>query len=192
MHKFPQLLATCVAAVMVTSAFALTPAEQKAEKDRISADYKAAMAQCKSMNGNAKDVCEKEAKGHEKVALAELDFKKDATESNRYKVAKARADAGYDVAVEKCDDQSGNAKDVCKKDAKADHVKALEAAKVAEVRNEPNANSAAKAADVSDARKDADRKVREAEYKAATERCDALSGDAKDKCVTDAKRRFGQ
>jgi len=192
MQKFPQLLVTCAAAVIATSAFALTPAEHKAEKDRITADYKAAIAHCKSMNGNAKDVCEKEAKGHEKVALADLDYKKDATESNRYKVAKARADADYDVATEKCDDQSGNAKDVCKKDAKAAHVKAIEAAKVSEVRNEPNSNSAAKAADVSEARKDADRKVREAEYKAAAERCDALSGDAKDKCVTDAKRRFGQ
>jgi hypothetical protein len=192
MQKFPQLLATCVAAVMATSAFALTPAEQKAEKDRISADYKAAVAQCKSMNGNAKDVCEKEAKGHEKVALAELDYKKDASESNRYKAAKARADAGYDVATEKCDDQSGNAKDVCKKDAKAAHVKALEAAKVAEVRNEPNADPNSKAADVSAVRREADKNVREADYKAAAERCDALSGDAKDKCVTDAKRRFGQ
>jgi hypothetical protein len=31
----------------------------------------------------------------------------------------AKAEADYDVAKEKCDDQSGNAKDVCKKDAKA-------------------------------------------------------------------------
>jgi hypothetical protein len=34
------------------------------------------------------------------------------------------------VAKEKCDDFSGNSKDVCQKDAKAAHVKALESAKV--------------------------------------------------------------
>lgn len=192
MQHFPKLIATCVAALMATSAFSLTPAEQKAEKDRISADYKAANAQCKTMKGNSKDVCEKEAKGREKIAMAELDYKRDATESNRYKVAKTKADADYDVASEKCDDQSGNVKDVCKKDAKAAHVKAVEAAKVSEVRNESGSNSAAKAADVSEARKDADKKVREADYKAAAERCDALSGDTKDKCVNDAKRQFGQ
>lgn len=192
MQKLRQLLTTTLAAVIATSAFALTPAEQKAEKGRIEADYKSAKANCKSMKGNAKDVCEKEAKGREKVALAELDYKKSATVSNRYKIAKASADADYDVANEKCDDLSGNAKDVCKKDAKAAHVKALEAAKVYEVRSEPNGNAAEKAADVSEARKDADRNVREADYKAAAERCDAMSGDAKDKCVNDAKRRFGQ
>ena len=31
----------------------------------------------------------------------------------------AKADATYEVAKERCDDLSGNAKDVCKKDAKA-------------------------------------------------------------------------
>lgn len=192
MPYFPRLLATCSAVLMATSAFALTPAEHKAEKDRISAEYKAAKAQCKSMKGNANDVCEKQAEGREKVALAELNYQKDATEGNRHKLAKAKADADYDVASEKCDDQAGNAKDVCKKDAKAAHVRALEAAKVAEVRHAPRADAAAKAADVSAARKDASQHVREAEYKAAAERCDTLSGDAKDKCVNDAKRQFGQ
>lgn len=192
MHHFPKLLATCAAVLMATSALALTPAEHKAEKTRISADYKAAKAQCKTLKANAKDVCEEEAKGQQKIGLAELDYRKDATEGNRHKVAKAKADAAYEVAEEKCDDLSGNPKDVCKKDAKAAHVKALEAAKVAEVRNAPTSNPAAKAADVSEARKDADKKVREADYKAAAERCDAMSGDVKDKCVNDAKRQFGQ
>src|SRR3954471_14569509 len=50
--------------------------ENKAEKDKIAADYKEAKAKCKTMSGNAKDVCEKEAKGNENVAKAELDAKK--------------------------------------------------------------------------------------------------------------------
>ena len=195
MHQFPklpQMFALCAAALVATSSFALTSAEHKAEKHRIEADYKAAKAACKSMKGNAKDVCEKEAKGHEKVALAELEYKQDASEGKRYKLAKTKADADYEIAKERCDDQAGNPKDVCKKDAKAAHVKAVEAAKVAEARNEAGKSPAAKAADVAEARKDAAAHTREADYKAAAERCDALSGDAKSACVDDAKRKFGQ
>lgn len=191
--KFTQkILSVCVATLMASSAFALTPAEKNAEKTRIEAEYKAAKQQCKSMKGNAKDVCEKQASGHEKVAKAELNFRADGSETNRHKLAKAKADADYDVAKEKCDDLSGNTKDVCVKDAKAAHVKALEAAKVAEARMETNTNAASKKADVADARQEAAEKVRDAEYQAAKERCDAMSGNAKDACVADAKRKFAQ
>jgi hypothetical protein len=188
MLKFKQTMACCAAVFMMTSSFAMTSAEQKVEKERITADYKAAHNQCKALKSNAKDVCEKEAKGHEKVALAELEYKKNPSDSNRYHVGKTRADAEYEVMQEKCDDQTGNAKDVCKKDAKAAHVKAVETAKVAEVRNDPGA----KPSELSEARKDASDHVRKADYKAAAERCDALSGDAKDKCIMDAKRQYAQ
>ncbi len=57
---------------------------------------------------------------------------------------------------------------------------------------ETNTNAASKQADVADARKEASEKVRDAEYKAAKERCDAMSGDTKDACVADAKRKFSQ
>jgi len=56
----------------------------------------------------------------------------------------------------------------------------------------PADNTAAKQADVAEARKDAAAEKNEANYKAAKERCDALSGDAKSKCVDDAKRVHGQ
>jgi hypothetical protein len=191
MQFMPQLMAVAAAAVMATSAFAQTSNDFKVEKDRITADYKAAKDQCKSMSGNAKDVCEKEAKGREKVAEAELNFRRDGSDKNRHDVAKAKADAAYDVAKEKCDDLKGNAKDVCVKDAKAEQVKALEAAKVNQARTD-NKMGDARGANVSEVRKDATENVREAEYKAARERCDAMSGDAKDTCVNDAKRQFGQ
>ena len=190
MKKTLTLAITC--ALLSTSALALTSAEEKAEKNRINTQYKSEKAQCKSLKGNPKDVCEEEAEGRQKIALAELDFKKEPTPANRYKVEKTKADAAYEVADEKCDALKGNEKDVCEKDAKASHVKALEAAKVAEVRNEPEKNPNAKAADVAEARKDANEKIREADYEAAKQRCDALSGDAKSACVDDAKRKFAQ
>lgn len=190
--NFKQKLTAVCAVACMSSVFAMTPAEHKAAKDQISADYKAAKAQCNTLMDNAKDVCEKEAKGREKVAEAELDFRRDGSERHRHNLAKAKADAEYDVAKEKCDDLKGNPKDVCEKDAKANHVKALEAAKVSEARNETTLTGQPRAGAVAEARKDANENVREAEYKAARERCDTLSGDVKDKCVADAKRIHGK
>lgn len=183
-----QLAIAFATTAFAASSFALTPAEHSAEKDRISAEYKTAKEQCKTLKGNTKDVCEKQAKGAEQIGSAELKYKSDPSEKNRYTVAKTKADAANNVAKEKCDDLSGNEKDVCKKEAKATHVKALENAKVAEVRQDPTAKSS----DVAEARKDASDKTREADYKVAKERCDALSGNAKDTCVTDAKRKYAQ
>ena len=52
--------------------------------------------------------------------------------------------------------------------------------------------AAEKAANVAEARKDANAEKNEANYKAAKERCDALSGDAKSKCVDDMKRMYNK
>ena len=103
--------------------------ERKAEKEHIEADYKADKAKCDTMKGNAKDVCMKEAKGKEKVAKAELDAKDDRTGNSGYKVAKAKAEADYDVAKERCDDMKGKEKSACVKEAKAKRDHALAAAK---------------------------------------------------------------
>jgi len=97
---------------------------KNAEEDRIEADYKAAKAKCEPMKGNQKDVCEKEAKAHEKVAKAELKAKSDPSPGNQRKVAEAKAYGEYDVAKEKCDDMKGNEKSACEKQAKAKHEQA--------------------------------------------------------------------
>lgn len=89
-----------------------------AEEDRIEAEYKADKAKCDGMKDNAKDVCQKEAKGKEKVAKAELDAKKTPSERSQRKVKEAKAEAEYEVAKEKCDDMKGNDKNACQKDAK--------------------------------------------------------------------------
>ena len=100
---------------------AMSKDQYKAEKDRIEAHYKQAKQSCDAMSGNKKDVCMKEAKGHEKVATAELDAKQKNTDKARRDAALAKAEAEYDVAKEKCDDSSGNAKDACLKEAKAEY-----------------------------------------------------------------------
>lgn len=188
----PQILALLAAGFMAGQAMALTQAEYNAEKQQIEATYKADKAQCSSLSGNAKDVCEEEAEGKEKVAKADLKARHEPTPRNHEKARVARADATYGVADEKCDDLSGNAKDICKKDAKAAHVTAVQNAKVVKAIETPAGSGAEKAAHVSAARKDAAAEKREAGYKAAAARCDTLAGDAKSACVDDAKRRFAQ
>src|SRR2546425_191103 len=83
-------------------------------------DFEAAKEKCKSLTGNAKDVCMKEAKGNERVAKAELEAKRKGTPHAQYEVDVAKAKAAYEVAQEKCDDMKGAEKSACKKQAKAD------------------------------------------------------------------------
>ena len=161
----------------------------KADKDKITAEYKSEKDHCSSMSGNAKDICQAEAKGKEKVAKAELEANYKNTDRARYDARVARADADYDVAKEKCDDMSGNQKDVCVKEAKATHTKAKADAKVAKVDSKTAHNAMEKRAD---ARKDAREDTRDAQYKVAVEKCDGMSGAAKDQCVKDAKVHFGK
>ena len=94
------------------------------------------------------------------------------------KVLVAKADANYAVAKERCDDQTGNAKTVCVKEAKAVQVKALADAKLGK--------------EVGEARKDAASDKLDADYKVALAKCDALAGDAKTACVATAKTSFGK
>lgn len=103
--------------------------EYKREKDRIEADAKAAKEKCRSMKDNAKDICEAEAKGNEKLAKKELDYKKNPNERNRQQVEAMKAEVAYEVAKEKCEDQKGDAQNSCKKQAKAEKDRAVAAAK---------------------------------------------------------------
>jgi hypothetical protein len=99
--------------------------EYKAAKDQIKATYKSDDAACDKMSGNAKDVCHKEAKAKEKVAMAELDYKKSGKEADRIKAAKVKAEQDYAIAKEKCEDKSVADKGACKKEAKAAEEKAM-------------------------------------------------------------------
>jgi hypothetical protein len=165
----------------------LSKEEIKRTEDRISANYKVAKQACDSRSGNAKDVCMAEAKGNEKVAKAELDARDKGTAKARQEALVARADANYDVAKQRCDDFSGNIKDVCLKDAKAALTKAKADATLARKTTEAKASANEK---ISDAQVHANETKREADYKAARERCDSLAGNAKDMCVNEAKSRF--
>jgi hypothetical protein len=151
--------------------------------------YKTDKDACASRSGNAKDICLAEAKGKERVAKADAEAAYKNTPKEREDARVTRAEATYDVAKEKCDDLSGNSKDVCVKEANAALVKAKADAKVDRVAAETRRDAEAKQAD---ARNEATKNKRDADYRVAIEKCDALAGTAKDSCVSGAKVQYGK
>jgi hypothetical protein len=123
MKKHLLMMAIASTCFIGAHASAMTSDEYKAGKDKIEADYKAAKAQCGTLKDNAKDVCEKEAKGKENVAKAELEQQYKPSASHQRKVAEEKVKADYEVAKEKCDDMKGDAKNACVKEAKAMEAK---------------------------------------------------------------------
>jgi hypothetical protein len=170
-------LALALAGSTVLAQAEMSNAAFDGAKDQIKAAYKAERDACDSLAGNTKDICVETAKGREKVALAHLQVQRSGAPKDQTKLAEARFEARYDVAKEKCDDQAGNAKDVCVKQAKAEHEKAKADVKMNK--------------EIRESRSDAEETKMKADYKVAAERCDTLSGDAKDACVATAKARFG-
>ena len=75
------------------------------------------------------------------------------------------------------------------KEADAALVKAKADAKVDRVAADTRQDAATKQAE---ARKEATQDKRDAEYKVAIEKCDALAGPAKNACVSNAKVQYGK
>lgn len=151
-------------------------AEQKydAAVEAAKSTYKLDKEACGPLSGNAQDVCVEEAKLKEAKAKAQAKVDLENTAKARLDAQIEVADAEHELAKEKCDDRSGNDKDVCVKQAKAKHAEAVNAAKAGkEIINKQEDTI-------------------EAKYKAEVEKCDSLAGDAKDGCVARAKSTYNQ
>lgn len=118
-----------VAALVSTCALAqnVDRTAYKSAWDKAESDYKVAKAKCKSLKGNAEDVCKEEAKVA--LAQAQLDVtqKYKNTPSDISRAEHKVAEAQYDLGKERCDDQSGAAKSACKAEAKATYERTLAA-----------------------------------------------------------------
>ncbi|MEQ1592534.1 MAG: hypothetical protein ABL892_09115 [Thiobacillaceae bacterium] len=196
------VIALAISLAFTTAAMAqsMSKTDYKAGKNKISAEYKLAKTNCDLLSGNPKDICVAEAKGNEKVALADLEASYKPSREHRYDASLAKAKADYAVAMERCDDNAGNAKDVCVKEAKAAKTTAEADAKALLKTSDANATANKKSSEArnkaneksQDANKDAVEAKLAAEYKVAKEKCDTLAGNAKDVCVNEAKVRFAQ
>ena len=171
------LLLAAVLLLPAAHAAAMSKADYKADKTRISEEYKTEKSACGSQAGNAKDICVEEAKGKEKVARAELEFRYSGKSKDQTKVLVAKAKSAYEVAKQRCDDKAGNEKGVCIKEAKAAETMALADAKLGK--------------QIHEATQEANQDKRDAEYKVATEKCYALAGEAKETCIVAAKSKYG-
>ena len=96
------------------------------------------------------------------------------TNKAAHKTAMDKAKADYKVAKDKCDAMSGNAEDICEDEAKLMRAKAEHDAAM---KFDNTGNNVMKARG----------NVIDAEYDLADEKCDALKGDAEDKCEMQAK-----
>ena len=177
-HLKSALTIAALLALPAAHAAMITKADHAAGKTRISADYKAAKTACDALTANAKDICVEEAKAKETIAKADLEFAYTGTVKDQNKAMVAKAEATYAVAKERCDDKSGNDKDICVKEAKAVEVKTLADIKLGK--------------QVGEAKTDAAADKMNADYKVATEKCESLAGDAKTQCVAAAKAKFGK
>jgi len=180
LSSLARAVAICAGALVFAGS--ASAAGDKSGYDQTKASAKAAYdtdkKACDSLSANAKDICGAEAKA-KRVRVdenAEVAYKN--TPKAREHAVHEIAEADYEVAKERCDDKSGNAKDVCVKEAKAVMTRAQADAK------------AVKTSTV--ARSDASKDKRDADYKVAAEKCDALAGDAKSACMADARARFGK
>ena len=161
-----------------SSAATITKSDYSAGKDRIKVDYKVDKTACDQLTANAKDICVQQAKGKEKVALAELQYSYSGKQKDSNKVAVAMADSSYSIAKEMCDDKAGQAKALCRTEAKATHTKAIADAKLQRK--------------VATATMDAIEDKTDANYKVAAEKCESLAGEPKMSCVNAAKVRFNK
>jgi hypothetical protein len=181
------LLAACAFAGGA-HAESLAAKERRLDHEKAHAAYRLEWSSCKKLQGNARDVCKVQAKGNFNVAKAAIEVKYKPSPANEDGVKLARAEAAWRLASEKCDDMSGNAKDVCRADAKATWVAARSETRLNRAAVDKGIYSRKAVSQRKDARED----TADALYAAARERCDALSGEAKAGCVGDAKKRFGK
>jgi hypothetical protein len=180
-----RLLATAVGGTVIFAfaqfASAMTTqtrADYTAAMDRASLVYKDARAKCEPLAGHDKDMCVVEAQATEKRAKASAEAIYKGTIKSKTDSRIANADADYMVSKVACDAKVGQEKEVCVKQAQATQVKLVADAK---------ANKTAV-----DAKDDARDDTRDAQYKVALAKCDAMAGTEKSTCVTSAKSAFGK
>lgn len=165
---------------------ALTTEEVKAHKVRIEEQYDQAQSRCRRVQGHARELCNEQARGERDVQQAELQLQAKPSAENDEKLRVAKAEAAYSLALVKCKSMDGQARSVCRKDAKMVFNEAREEAKL---QKEVSGQQLRAALTVRE-RSDQQERVAQAQFNAARERCEMLPGEGRSNCLADLKRRF--
>jgi hypothetical protein len=166
----------------------LSQDETKANLVRIEEQYDNAQKRCRRVQGHARELCNEQARGERDVQVAELDLRSQPTPDNDQKWRLAKAEAAYSMSLVKCKDMDGQARKVCRNDARMVYDDAKTEAKLQREVAEQHLRS--------------DNTVRErtvlaeraadSQFNAARERCEMLPGEGRANCIADAKKRFGK
>ncbi|MBK7333862.1 MAG: hypothetical protein IPI87_16645 [Betaproteobacteria bacterium] len=95
------IAAASEAQVTATATAPLSKEAYATAKKNADTQYRSDKAACASLSGNARDICTEEAKGKASIAKADAEAGFKNTAKARENARVARAQAGYDVAVEK-------------------------------------------------------------------------------------------
>ena len=143
--KRTTLLATLAGALLVSAtAFGISaavdsprslmsPSDFSTAKKSIESDGRIAVAKCRDLEGQSRDVCKAEARADELVRKADLEAQYRGTVMAATDARLARAKASYEVAKARCGNERGEDKLSCLRSARAEKAKALEAAKLASI-----------------------------------------------------------
>jgi len=185
-YRWALLTAACLG--VAAHAAPMSRDTYKAQELRIEADYDAAQARCKPLEGNARDVCKEQVRGARDVQQAELALQYQPSVEHDEQLRMARADAVYAVSLQRCRPLEGNAREVCRKDAKA-----VLAGARAEARLQQDVVAQQMRSDgIVRERTEREDKVAEAQFNAARERCEVLPGEGRETCLLDVRKRFGK
>jgi hypothetical protein len=137
--RLPQIVGISTLALLAsTFAWAADPPAMSKEafesaEQKIEAIARSERKACETRKGRVADLCSKEAKARERIALAELEAQYRPSPDSWQEARNVKADAEYDVAREKCKDLKGSTRDRCIATAKSAREAAIRLAKVEKV-----------------------------------------------------------
>jgi hypothetical protein len=167
---------------------ALGEDEVKAQKVRIEEQFDQAQARCKRLQGPPRELCNEQARGERDVQAAQLQLRRQPTPENDEKVRLAKAEAAYSQSLVKCKGYDGQARRVCRADAKS----TFEAARTeAKLQRDVVAQTLRSENTVRD-RATAQQLRAEVEYNRLRERCETLPAEGRANCLAEARLRFGK
>lgn len=187
-HRHALLLAAfaCAFAASAQIPGTLTQDDVKARQVRIEEQYDQSQARCRKLQGPSRELCNERARGERDVQSAELQLAAQPTGDNDHKLRLAKAEASYSQALVRCKSLDGDARGVCRDDAKTTYAQAKDEARL----QSQVAGQALRSELAVRTRAAEDERTAQAQLNAARVRCEALPVEGRANCLEDAKKRF--
>ncbi len=99
------------------------------ELEQIDAEFDAARERCHDYAGQARNVCDAEARAARRIRKVELAARELGTTKGWYDAQIARAEAEFDVAKERCGTRAGAEREACVAEARAREAQAKDEAR---------------------------------------------------------------